>query len=87
MYGRNQTIPTKTKSYQKVSLESVGKVDAKTIKAQLLEQTGIAADSIKCFNLYGELMCNKGLYSYTKDKLDDHQLFGAMIRPKNEEAA
>ena len=32
MYGRNQTIASKTKSYQKVSLESVTKVDAKGIK-------------------------------------------------------
>jgi len=63
-YGRNQTIPTQTKSYQKTSLEGVEKLDAAAIKADICKTCGIGEDSIECFNVYGELMCNKGLYSY-----------------------
>jgi len=88
MYGRNQTIPNTTKSYQKTPLDFVQKIDAKAVKADVLKQTGIGEDSITCFNLYGELMCNKGLYNYSTDKLDGtHQLFGAMLKPANKDAA
>ena len=49
--------------------------------------TGISEDSISCFNLYGELMCNAGLYNYSNDKLNGtHQVFGVMIRPVNLDA-
>ena len=86
-YGRNQTIPPGTKSYQKTTLEFVEKLDAAAVKADLIAATGIAEGSIECFNLYGELMCNKGLYNYSQDKLDGtHQVFGAVIRPANKAA-
>lgn len=87
MYGRNQLIPDKTKSYQKTPLDYVQKIDGQAVLDELLGLTGITAESVSVFNLYGELMCNKGLYNYSKDSIDGtHQLFGAMIKPKSNEA-
>jgi len=80
LYGRNMTLPSGSVEYQKTPLDFVNKVDVKAIKEDILKQTGLGEEMIKCFNLYGELMCNSYLYNYEKDKVHGtYQLFGAII--------
>jgi len=84
MYGRNLLISDSAGNYQKTSLAGVKALNVKTLKTTLCKQIDLQEDKIDCFNLYGELMCNKGLYNYATDKLaETHQIFGAMIRPAN----
>ena len=60
--------------------------DVTGIKAEVLKITGIDENVIDCFTIYGELMCNKGRYNYTQNKLDGtYQLFGGMIKPASPE--
>lgn len=62
------------------------KIDGQAVLDELLGLTGITKESIEVFNLYGELMCNKDLYDYSKTKVSGtHQLFGAIIKPKSNE--
>lgn len=87
MYGRNKTIKAKTKSYQKTPLENVEKIDSVAIKAQLLAQTGISEGAIETMVVYGELMCNKGLFRYDEDKLfGTCPIFGAMLKPASNDS-
>lgn len=84
MYGRNKTIPAKTKCYQKTDLSCVGEINSQKILTELASQTGINEASIQTFVVYGELMCNSGLYNYKTNKMDKtFQIFGAMIKPAN----
>jgi len=85
MYGRNKTIPSKTKSYQKTSLDYVRKIDSNLVLNEILDVTGIKAETIEKFLVYGELMCNKGLFGYSQDKLDGtFPIFGAIFVAKNQ---
>ena len=87
MYGRNKTIKAGTKAYQKAPLANVEKIDTVAIKKELLAQTGISEDAIQTIVVYGELMCNKGLYRYDEDNLfGTCPILGAMLKPKNKEA-
>jgi len=70
MYGRNLLIPGNVQSYQKTPLTYVKNIDVAAVKADLLNITGIEEEEMSCFNLYGELMCNKGLYDYTENQVD-----------------
>merc|ERR1711957_425327 len=79
-YGRNQTIVTP--SYQKCSLDQLEKLNVNLIKENLLNLANIPTDIVERFNIYGELMCNKGMYDYAELKIaGTHQVFGAIIRP------
>lgn len=70
MYGRNQTIAATTASYQKTPLDGVKVLNVKAIKNAVCQIGGVDETNIACFNVYGELMCNSGLYNYTTSKLD-----------------
>lgn len=83
LYGRNKTIPSKTKSYQKTSLDCVRKIDSNLVLNEILDVTGIKAETIEKFLVYGELMCNKNLFGYSRDNLDGtFQIFGAIFVAK-----
>lgn len=81
MYGRNKTIKSGTKSYQKTPLDKVEKINTAAIKALLVAKTGIPAEAIQTLVVYGELMCNKDLFRYNEENLfGTCPIFGAMIK-------
>ena len=49
----------------KVDLSCVKNIDAKLIKDEFLKAVGI--ESLQKFMVYGELMCNPGLYDYKNE--------------------
>ena len=84
LYGRNQTILPQAGAYQKTPLTHARAVNAAAIKVAVLDKAGIAEDRVGVFCVYGELMCNANLYSYSKDSLPGtHQVFGAMLQAVN----
>ena len=86
LYGRNKMVDPKAKSYQKTSTDALKNIDVAIIKKEIEEAIGI--EDIGNFVLYGELMCNKGLYNYTEAKLDSGwTIFGAMIQPGLKDAS
>jgi len=87
MYGRNLTIEADAVSYLKTPLTEVKKVDASTVKGEILAMSGIETEKIEKMVVYGELMCNRGLFTYDEEKLyGSWPVFGAMIKPVTEEA-
>jgi hypothetical protein len=58
-------------------------VDASSVKAAIVAMSGIDVEKIEKMVVYGELMCNRGLFSYDEENLyGSCPLFGAMIKPK-----
>lgn len=83
-YGRNQIIPSHNQSYCSTTLADVNKLDVKQIKSLVCEAIALEPSKIYRFCLYGELMCNKGLYDYATKKIaSTHQVFGAMVQPSD----
>lgn len=73
-------VNPKAASYQKTPLEGLKNIDVAVVKKTIEELA--AVEDLGNFVLYGELMCNKGLYDYTEKKLDSGwTIFGAMIQP------
>lgn len=82
MYGRNKMIPGTTNSYQKTKIDELKAMDINPLVSEITEVTGV---TLKNFVLYGELMCNAGLYDYKK--YEKFNVFGAMIRPEEGQSA
>lgn len=83
-YGRNQTILPSAERYLKTSLKDVRALDVTVLRRAVLSAAAIAEEDVDAFVLYGELMCNPGLYRYAAAGLPGtHQTFGAVIRPVN----
>lgn len=80
LYGRNKMINPNAKSYQKTSLDALKNIEVAPVKKEIEELAGI--ENLGNFVLYGELMCNKGLYDYEDKNLSSAwTIFGAMIQP------
>jgi hypothetical protein len=48
--------------------------------------SGVSSELIQNFVVYGELMCNKGLFNYENENLyGKFPIFGAMIKPAKED--
>ena len=79
-------VNPKAASYQKTPLEGLKNIDVAVVKKTIEELA--AVEDLGNFVLYGELMCNKGLYNYTEAKLDSGwTIFGAMIQPGLKDAS
>jgi len=79
-YGRNRMIGDKDSHYMKTDLKCVRSIDAAKIKMAFVEECGLQMENIKRFVVYGELMCNSGLFDYdTAGVSKTFQLFGIMI--------
>lgn len=58
-------------------------IDVAAVKKEIEGLIGV--EDVGNFVLYGELMCNKGLYDYDDKKLPGAwTIFGAMIQPKED---
>jgi hypothetical protein len=64
LYGRNKMILEPITKYQNTNLTCVKEIDVAKLKVAFAEQVGVEASMIKKFVVYGELMCNPGLYDY-----------------------
>lgn len=83
MYGRNKMINPNAQSYQKTPLAALKGIDVAAVKKEIEGLIGV--EDLGTFVLYGELMCNKGLYDYSEKNLSaGWTIFGAMIKPKGE---
>ena len=65
IYGRNQMVQPGADTYQKTSLVAAKEVDVATVLAKVLSAAEIEREDVAHFVLYGELVCNKGAYTYT----------------------
>ena len=82
MYGRNKMIPFTSGSYQKTNIDYLKKMDVNPLRDELNQVCGV---DLQNFVLYGELMCNSGLYNYKE--YETFNVFGAMIKPQQGESA
>lgn len=83
LYGRNKMVNPNAQSYQKTPLDALKGIDVAAIKKEIEGLAGI--EDLGNFVLYGELMCNKGLYDYEEKNLaSGWTIFGAMIKPAND---
>lgn len=64
MYGRNKMISKNDTTYMKTDLKCVEAIDAAKMKMAFVIQVGVKAFQVKKFVVYGELMCNSGLFDY-----------------------
>lgn len=80
LYGRNKMINMNAQSYQKTSLDALKPIDVAPVKKEIEGLIGV--EDLGNFVLYGELMCNKGMYDYEdKGLAAGWTIFGAMIKP------
>jgi len=80
LYGRNKMVNPNAKSYQKTPLDALKGIDVAVVKKEIEGLAGI--EDLGNVVLYGELMCNKGLYDYAEKNLSaGWTIFGAMIQP------
>jgi hypothetical protein len=84
MYGRRQMIAGgKGALYQKTPLAAVEQLDTQKMKDDLFAEIGATEFQKNCFKMvvYGELMCNKGLFDYeTRDLSEGWFPFGLIIQ-------
>eukprot|EP00039_Didymoeca_costata_P027824 m.19272 g.19272 ORF g.19272 m.19272 type:complete len:515 (-) comp6526_c0_seq1:24-1568(-) len=90
VYGRRTMIDSSSERYQNVPLGTCRLVDSKAIKssiAKLIFSNG-QQDVTFTVSVYGELMCNPGLYDYAKNDLAGKWVcFGMRLRFDQETSA
>lgn len=86
LLGRRTVIPASTASYQRCELKGLRSLETMAALDELLSMGG-APTHVRAA-LYGELMCNSGLYGYQAAGLaKSWQAFGALVEFDDEHAA
>lgn len=87
LLGRRLVIEPTATSYQRCDLTSLRNLDVDVALSDLIAMAGIDVVPQRAA-IYGELMCNGGLYHYQASGLaKSWQAFGALIECENDEAA